>query len=65
MKPNDLTLKRHEAHLGRHITSFSDFGPKIREVSDIVDQFGSRNASDLLTEISRELDQSLEFLRAP
>lgn len=64
LRAYDPNLKRQERHLDSLISSFSEFGHNIRQASDIVSEFGDQNSSDLLTEISRDLDKSLWLLEA-
>lgn len=51
-------------HVDALSTALADFGKKVRQNIDDMDELGDKNTADLFTEISRGIDKSLWFVEA-
>ena len=51
-------------HVDALSTALADFGKKVRQNIDDMDEIGDKDTADLFTEVSRGIDKSLWFVEA-
>lgn len=64
MKPYPLDIVSQKDHIKAVSEQLRDLGGKIREGIDVTEKAGEANAADILTAVSRDLDQDLWFVES-
>lgn len=64
LKPYPLTAADGLEHVDAVASVLAAFGKEIRRAIDVADELGDRDTADLLTQISRGLDEQLWFVEA-
>lgn len=64
LEPYPISIKASNDHVEKLSDAMAAYGKRVRALIDTTDELGDKDASDIMTEISRQLDLHLWFVES-